>query len=131
MLRFHGRIIISIPESSGQTKFFSGSAWTYDAAGAERTSSAPLSDDAAYILNKAGDKVSLELDTADAYLGELVVAGNAQNAAMIVFGNAALDNTAVFEIGGSIKSLVGQTSQNYFALGGSFGRRRGRRQMSS
>lgn len=108
------------PESSGQTKFFSGSAWTYDAAGAERTSSAPLSDDAAYILNKAGDKVSLELDTADAYLGELVVAGNAQNAAMIVFGNAALDNTAVFEIGGSIKSLVGQTSQNYFTLGGSF-----------
>lgn len=108
------------PESSGQTKFFSGSAWTYDAAGAERTSSAPLSGDAAYILNKAGDKVSLELDTADAYLGELVVAGNAQNAAMIVFGNAALDNTAVFEIGGSIKSLVGQTSQNYFTLGGSF-----------
>ena len=39
------------PESSGQTKFFSGSAWTYDAAGAERTSSAPLSGDAAYILN--------------------------------------------------------------------------------
>lgn len=108
------------PESAGQTKFFSGNAWTYDAAGAERTSSAPLSTDAAYILNKAGDAVVLELDTVDAYVGELVVAGNAQNAAMIVFGNAALDNTAVFEIGGSIKSLVGPTSQNYFAFGGSF-----------
>ena len=108
------------PESAGQTKFFSGSAWTYDAAGAERTSSAPLSTDTAYILNKAGDKVSLELDTVDAYVGELVIAGNAQNAAMIVFGNAALDNTAVFEIGGSIKSLVGPTSQNYFSFGGSF-----------
>ena len=111
------------PESAGQTKFFSGSAWTYDAAGAERASSAPLSTDAAYILNKdkAGDDaVILELDTVEAYVGELVVAGNAQNAAMIVFGNAALDNTAVFEIGGSIKSLVGPTSQNYFAFGGSF-----------
>ena len=108
------------PESSGQTKFFSGSAWTYDAAGAERTSSAPLSADAAYILNKAGDGVVLELDTVDAYVGELVVAGNAQNAAMIVFGNAALDNAATFEVGGSIKSLVGPTSQNYFSFGGRF-----------
>lgn len=111
------------PESVGQTKFFSGNAWTYDAAGAERTSSAPLSTDAAYILNKDkadDDAVVLELDTVEAYVGELVVAGNAQNAAMIVFGNAALDNTAVFEIGGSIKSLVGPTSQNYFAIGGSF-----------
>ena len=111
------------PESAGQTKFFSGSAWTYDAAGAERASSAPLSTDAAYILNKdkdGDDAVILELDTVDAHVGELVVAGNAQNAAMIVFGNAALDNTAVFEIGGSIKSLVGPTSQNYFAIGGSF-----------
>ncbi len=111
------------PESAGQTKFFSGNAWTYDAAGAERTSSAPLSTDAAYILNKDkadDDAVVLELDTVEAYVGELVVAGNAQNAAMIVFGNAALDNTAVFEIGGSIKSLVGPTSQNYFAIGGSF-----------
>jgi len=111
------------PESAGQTKFFSGNAWTYDAAGAERTSSAPLSTDAAYILNKdkdGDDAVILELDTVEAYVGELVVAGNAQNAAMIVFGNAALDNTAVFEIGGSIKSLVGPTSQNYFAIGGSF-----------
>ena len=111
------------PESVGQTKFFSGNAWTYDAAGAERTSSAPLSTDAAYILNKdkvGDDAVVLELDTVEAYVGELVVAGNAQNAAMIVFGNAALDNTAVFEIGGSIKSLVGPTSQNYFAIGGSF-----------
>ena len=111
------------PESAGQTKFFSGNAWTYDAAGAERTSSAPLSTDAAYILNKdkdGDDAVILELDTVEAYVGELVVAGNALNAAMIVFGNAALDNTAVFEIGGSIKSLVGPTSQNYFAIGGSF-----------
>ncbi len=108
------------PESAGQTKFFSGSAWTYDAAGAERASSAPLSTDAAYILNKSGDRVSLELDTVDAYVGELVVAGNAQNAAMIVFGNAALDNAATFEVGGSIKSLVGQASQNYFSIGGSF-----------
>lgn len=111
------------PESAGQTKFFSGNAWTYDAAGAERTSSAPLSTDAAYILNKdkdGDDAVILELDTVDAHVGELVVAGNALNAAMIVFGNAALDNTAVFEIGGSIKSLVGPTSQNYFAIGGSF-----------
>ena len=104
------------PESAGQTKFFSGSAWTYDAAGAERASSAPLSTDTAYILNKAGDKVSLELDTVDAYVGELVIAGNAQNAAMVVFGNAALDNTATFEVDGSIKSLVGPTSQNYFSF---------------
>ena len=108
------------PESAGQTKFFSGSAWTYDAAGAERASSAPLSTDTAYILNKAGDRVSLELDTVDAYVGELVIAGNAQNAAMVVFGNAALDNTATFEVDGSIKSLVGPTSQNYFSFGGSF-----------
>lgn len=108
------------PESAGQTKFFSGSAWTYDAAGAERASSAPLSTDTAYILNKAGDRVSLELDTVEAYVGELVVTGNAQNAAMVVFGNAALDNTATFEVDGSIKSLVGPTSQNYFSFGGSF-----------
>lgn len=111
------------PESAGQTKFFSGNAWTYDAAGAERTSSAPLSTDAAYILNKdkdGDDAVILELDTVEAYVGELVVAGNAQNAAMVVFGNAALDNTATFEVDGSIKSLVGPTSQNYFAIGGSF-----------
>lgn len=108
------------PESSGQTKFFSGTAWTYDAAGAERTSSAPLDSDTAYVVNKTGSGVLLELDTVNSYVGELIVAGNAKGAASIVFGNAALDNTAVFEVDGSIKSLVGASYQNYFTFDGKF-----------
>ena len=108
------------PESSGQTKFSSDTAWSYDEAGSQRAITPPSSWDNVYFVNNSGDTKTLELSSAETMIKELIVAGNSINKAGIVFGNAALDNNAVFEVDGKIKGLIGTGLGNYFTMGGSF-----------
>lgn len=108
------------PESSGQTKFSSDTAWSYDEAGSQRAITPPSSWDNVYFVNNSGDTKTLELSSAETTIKELIVAGNSINKAGIVFGNAALDNNAVFEVDGKIKGLIGTGLGNYFTMGGSF-----------
>lgn len=108
------------PESSGQTKFSSDTAWSYDEAGSQRAITPPSSWDNVYFVNNSGDTKTLELSSAETTIKELIVAGNSINKARIVFGNAALDNNAVFEVDGKIKGLIGTGLGNYFTMGGSF-----------
>lgn len=108
------------PESSGQTKFSSDTAWSYDEAGNQRAITPPSSWDNVYFVNNSGDTKTLELSSAETMIKELIVAGNSINKAGIVFGNAALDNNAVFEVDGKIKGLIGTGLGNYFTMGGSF-----------
>ena len=88
------------PESSGQTKFSVTSAWSYDEAGSQPAMSAPSEWDSVYFVNNSGDKKTLELSSAETKIKEFIVAGNSIGKAEVVFGNAALDNNAVFEIDG-------------------------------
>lgn len=108
------------PESSGQIKFSSDTAWSYDEAGSQPAMSAPSEWDSVYFVNNSGDTKTLELIFPETTIKELIVAGNSKNKAGIVFGNAALDNSAVFEIDGKIKGLIGTGLENYFTMGGSF-----------
>lgn len=108
------------PESSGQTKFSSDTAWSYDEAGSQRAIVPPSSWDSVYFVNNSGDKKTLELSSAETTIKELIVAGNSIGKAEVVFGNAALDNNAVFEIDGKIKGLIGTGLGNYFTMDGSF-----------
>ena len=108
------------PESSGQTKFSSDTAWSYDEAGSQRAITPPSSWDNVYFVNNSGDTKTLELSSAETTIKELIVAGNSIGKAEVVFGNAALDNNAVFEVDGKIKGLIGTGLGNYFTMGGSF-----------
>ena len=108
------------PESSGQTKFSSDTAWSYDEAGSQRAIVPPSSWDSVYFVNNSGDKKTLELSSAETKIKEFIVAGNSIGKAEVVFGNAALDNNAVFEIDGKIKGLIGTGLGNYFTMDGSF-----------
>lgn len=108
------------PDSSGQTKFSSDTAWSYDEAGSQRAIVPPSSWDSVYFVNNSGDKKTLELSSAETTIKELIVAGNSIGKAEVVFGNAALDNNAVFEIDGKIKGLIGTGLGNYFTMDGSF-----------
>ena len=108
------------PESSGQTKFSVTSAWSYDEAGSQPAMSAPSEWDSVYFVNNSGDKKTLELSSAETKIKEFIVAGNSIGKAEVVFGNAALDNNAVFEIDGKIKGLIGTGLGNYFTMDGSF-----------
>lgn len=108
------------PESSGQTKFSSDTAWSYDEAGSRPAMSAPSEWDSVYFVNNSGDKKTLELSSAETKIKEFIVAGNSIGKAEVVFGNAALDNNAVFEIDGKIKGLIGTGLENYFTMDGSF-----------
>lgn len=108
------------PESSGQTKFSSDTAWSYDEAGSQRAIVPPSSWDSVYFVNNSGDKKTLELSSAETTIKELIVAGNSRDKAGIVFGNAALDNNAVFEVDGKIKGLIGTGLENYFSMSGNF-----------
>ena len=108
------------PDSSGQTKFSSDTAWSYDEAGSQRAIVPPSSWDNVYFVNNSGDKKTLELSSAETTIKELIVAGNSIGKAEVVFGNAALDNNAVFEIDGKIKGLIGTGLGNYFTMDGSF-----------
>lgn len=108
------------PESSGQTKFSVTSAWSYDEAGSQPAMSAPSEWDSVYFVNNSGDKKTLELSSAETKIKEFIVAGNSIGKAEVVFGNAALDNNAVFEIDGKIKGLIGTGLGNYFTMGGNF-----------
>lgn len=108
------------PESSGQTKFSSDTAWSYDEAGSQRAIVPPSSWDSVYFVNNSGDKKTLELSSAETTIKELIVAGNSIGKAEVIFGNAALDNNAVFEIDGKIKGLIGTGLGNYFTMDGSF-----------
>lgn len=108
------------PESSGQTKFSSDTAWSYDEAGSQRAITPPSSWDNVYFVNNSGDKKTLELSSAETKIKEFIVAGNSIGKAEVVFGNAALDNNAVFEVDGKIKGLIGTGLGNYFTMGGSF-----------
>lgn len=82
--------------------------------------SAPSEWDSVYFVNNSGDKKTLELSSAETKIKELIVAGNSIGKAEVVFGNAALDNNAVFEIDGKIKGLIGTGLGNYFTMDGSF-----------
>ena len=73
-----------------------------------------------YFVNNSGDKKILELSSAETKIKEFIVAGNSKDKAGVVFGNAALDNNAVFEIDGKIKGLIGTGLGNYFTMDGSF-----------
>lgn len=108
------------PDSSGQTKFSSDTAWSYDEAGSQRAIVPPSSWDNVYFVNNSGDKKILELSSAETMIKELIVAGNSIGKAEMVFGNAALDNNAVFEVDGKIKGLIGTGLGNYFTMDGSF-----------
>lgn len=108
------------PESSGQTKFSVTSAWSYDEAGSQPAMSAPSEWDSVYFVNNSGDKKTLELSSAETKIKEFIVAGNSSGKAEVVFGNAALDKNAVFEIDGKIKGLIGTGLGNYFTMGGNF-----------
>lgn len=108
------------PESSGQTKFSVTSAWSYDEAGSQPAISAPTEWDSVYFVNNSGDKKTLELSSAETKIKEFIVAGNSIGKAEVVFGNAALDKNAVFEVDGKIKGLIGTGLGNYFTMGGSF-----------
>lgn len=108
------------PESSGQTKFSVKTAWSYDEAGSRPAMSAPSSWDSVYFVNNSGDKKTLELSSAETTIKDFIVAGNPIGTAEVVFGNAALDNNAVFEIDGKIKGLIGTGLGNYFTMDGSF-----------
>lgn len=108
------------PDSSGQTKFSSDTAWSYDEAGGQRAIVPPSSWDNVYFVNNSGDKKILELSSAETMIKELIVAGNSIGKAEMVFGNAALDNNAVFEVDGKIKGLIGTGLGNYFTMDGSF-----------
>lgn len=108
------------PESSGQTKFSSDTAWSYDEAGSQRAITPPSSWDNVYFVNNSGDTKTLELSSAETKIKEFIVAGNSIGKAEVVFGNAALDKNAVFEIDGKIKGLIGTGLGNYFTMGGSF-----------
>lgn len=108
------------PESSGQTKFSSDTAWSYDEAGSQRAIVPPSSWDSVYFVNNSGDKKTLELSSAETMIKELIVAGNSKDKAEMVFGNAALDNNAVFEVDGKIKGLIGTGLENYFSMSGNF-----------
>ena len=108
------------PDSSGQTKFSSDTAWSYDEAGSQRAIVPPSSWDNVYFVNNSGDTKTLELSSAETMIKELIVAGNSRDKAGIVFGNAALDNNAVFEVDGKIKGLIGTGLENYFSMSGNF-----------
>lgn len=108
------------PESSEQTKFSSDTAWSYDEAGSHRAITPPSSWDTVYFVNNSGDKKTLELSSAETKIKEFIVAGNSSGKAEVVFGNAALDKNAVFEIDGKIKGLIGTGLGNYFTMGGNF-----------
>lgn len=108
------------PEFSGQTKFSSDTAWSYDEAGSHRAITPPSSWDTVYFVNNSGDKKTLELSSAETKIKEFIVAGNSSGKAEVVFGNAALDKNAVFEIDGKIKGLIGTGLGNYFTMGGNF-----------
>lgn len=108
------------PESSGQTKFSVKTAWSYDEAGSRPAMSAPSDWDSVYFVNNSGDKKTLELSSAETKIKEFIVAGNSIGKAEVVFGNAALDNNAVFEIDGKIKGLIGTGLGNYFSISGGF-----------
>ena len=108
------------PDSSGQTKFSSDTAWSYDEAGSQRAIVPPSSWDNVYFVNNSGDTKTLELSSAETMIKELIVAGNSRDKAGIVFGNAALDNNVVFEVDGKIKGLIGTGLENYFSMSGNF-----------